>query len=339
MQNKNGRSNTNDIIQNDNLEHLMPHKRNFLRKKKNYQLKLQPKQMKDQISSSQLEEQQEKDSLKKFNDFVNLSKIKQQSKNKIPSKLPVIQKVRSKSSQVQTQNQPNSEFIPEIMGNLEQEKISMRPIFKSINQLLSKHSLKPNYPKFTTESENENFFNNDKSILKQLLFLQRLPEFLNQNKNHFLNIGKYVQEKIEQKRTDNFLQQYKNAAKYQSDEEDSGCLLSSKELQKIDEIKNRRKVIIKIAQRKSPKFLYPLGPKIRVPNYSLENQYFQVQQNSTNRAKGFQPSHKYKNHYSQEDEISIQKLDSPPKDKFFPTSSMQEDYLNIKIQQLVRSLL
>ncbi|CAD8058623.1 unnamed protein product [Paramecium sonneborni] len=338
MQNKNRRSNTNDLILENQLDNLTHHQRNSLTIKKPYHLNRQKKSFKAQIFSSQKEEQIEKDTFQKFNDFGSLSKKKQQSKINSESKLPIINKIRSYSSQLQTYNQPSSDSTAELINNIKQEKISMRLIFKSINQILSKHSQKPIQTKNTGEFQNEKNFNNQ-NTLKQLSLLLRLSEFLNQNKNHMIDIGKYIQDRIEQKRINNFQQQYKNAAKYQSEEDINGDVFTSKELQKIEEIKNRRKVIIQMAQKKSPKFLYPLGPKIRVRNYSLENQYFQIQQDQMNRAKGCQLYHNNRNISNQEDEISIQKLNSPPKDKFFPTSSMQEDYLNIKIQQILRSLL
>ncbi|CAD8052389.1 unnamed protein product [Paramecium primaurelia] len=311
-----------------------------MRNKKPYKLKLEQKSFKDQISSTQLGDIVENQYFKKLDDLDRDSKKQQQTKNKTSIKLPIIYKIRSKSSQVQqTYQQPYSNSDAEIMDNIKQDKISMRPIFKSINQILNKHQEKVIYPKINTEFENEKI-SNDQSILKQFSLLLRLSQFLSENQNNIINIGKYVQEKIEQKRINNFRILYKNAIKYQSDEEENGCNLSSKELQQVEHIKNRRKFILKMAQRKSPKFLYPLGPKIRVPNFSLENQYFQIQQNLTNRAyQGGQFSPIKRKTYNFEDDISIQKLDSPPKDKCFPTSSMQEDYLNIKIQQIVKSFI
>ncbi|CAD8143806.1 unnamed protein product [Paramecium octaurelia] len=331
MQNKNKRSITYDLIENNNQDHTMIYKGSLMGNKKPYKLRLELKPLKEEISSTQFGEIVENEDFKKLDELDRDSKKKQQAKNKTSLKLPIIYKIRSKSSQVQTYLQPCSISDAEIMDNSKQEKLSMRPIFKSINQILSKHQQKANYPKINTEFENDKI-SNDQSILK-------LSQFLSQNQNNNINIGKYVQEKIEQKRINNFRQLYKNAVKYQSDDEENGCILSNKELQQVEHIKNRRKVILKMAQRKSPKFLYPLGPKIRVPNFSLENQYFQIQQNLTSRAQGVQLSPKKRKNYNFEDDISIQKLDSPPKDKCFPTSSMQEDYLNIKIQQIVKSLL
>ncbi|CAK67468.1 unnamed protein product (macronuclear) [Paramecium tetraurelia] len=338
MQNKNKRSITYDLIENNNQDHAMFYKGGLMKNKKPYKLKLELKPLKDEISSTQFGEIVENEDFKKIDELDRDSKKKYQTNNKTSLKLPIIYKNRSKSSQVQTYLQPYSNSDAEIMDNSKQDKISMRPIFKSINQILSKHQQKTNQPKNNTEFENDKI-SNDQSILKQFSLVLRLSQFLSQNQNDNINIGKYVQEKIEQKRINNFRQLYKNAVKYQSDEEENGCILSSKELQQVEHIKNRRKVILKMAQRKSPKFLYPLGPKIRVPNFSLENQYFQIQQNLTSRAQGGQLSPKKKKTYNFEDDISIQKLDSPPKDKCFPTSSMQEDYLNIKIQQIVKSFL
>lgn len=37
-------------------------------------------------------------------------------------------------------------------------------------------------------------------------------------------------------------------------------------------------------------------------------------------------------------EICVANLESPPKERYFPTSSMKQDYLDIKVNQIIKSM-